>query len=1069
MYKSMVFKLHKEGLLEDKTSHRNGRFSEPFISHLHSLNELIIRDVLDMSRSSYTLAKFTNLNLALFFKDCLSVMDRGVLFELIFNYVTSLDPTSSIGVLADFKFAFIKIIIDHEHYLPLNLPSNLVDSIDSPAKIKSDFWESHFLTGLLLNEIEATLIPHEIDNTLQSDPEIRLKAIETLRFILRKHAFDSRYKDSSEAQKYISGIYFPYLLIVIDNIDTINTAPVYEKRIWLLCFLYLLKGIKRKLLCDWWKKETLNRVLNLFEVLRTSLDMFEYEGKKKMAENPLELLIDESDWSDTDSNMSSDIPSNSSATLNDKNRKNKKKIAGQGISKKTPVISSNSKNLDTKEFIESFYHRNTPTQEKHKKSEFRAWVNVSGGTTTPTSIPHSGSMSGIKDTLRGTSAMRDSSKEQNLFKEISLIILESVVQFSKDFRHELTSKNSVFFAKVFGIITHLMRKNQSSTFLTILMQILSTMIVDFKRPLFRLRNSICGELTFEILKYCNSKISQIRMDACSILYLLISSNYKEMKHFSRMKLQCTIGISKLVGLTNSNNQFKFLCNSLSIVAKRSKERHPKEGSLGTQVEDMVNRLFGVIKDSIQMNEMRWDPEITIELFYKISIGYTDSPDLRVTWLENLASYHNQNKNLEECAQTKILTAALVAAYLNVLNRFPLNITDQFDSVFPHTKDLQVPSSESLLALENEICQSSTFTVDGYINLLMDAIETLRKASLYESCISVYQLILPILQKKKDYRKQAQCYADLHKLCDTVVTENLTNQRLYANYYRVAFYGKKFAELCDTEWVYKESSAIRLADFSERLKSQFATRYGADKVFILPNTKNVVTSELNPDHLYLQIISLDVYLTEEELQLRSSLFEQNNNIDRFIFETPFTKSGRVHGDMAEQYKKKIILQVEDVFPYIKKRLRVISKTESIVTPIQTAIELIERKTLSLKNELATATPNIKTLQMGLQGSLLLQVNAGPLEICRVFLGDNMVKYDRSHVEKLQSIMNEFILTLENALAVHQVLIKPEQLILQKELELGLKNMQTEALKYMSLTKDEDDDIEENSTIEDVDDM
>jgi hypothetical protein len=43
----------------------------------------------------------------------------------------------------------------------------------------------------------------------------------------------------------------------------------------------------------------------------------------------------------------------------------------------------------------------------------------------------------------------------------------------------------------------------------------------------------------------------------------------------------------------------------------------------------------------------------------------------------------------------------------------------------------------------------------------------------------------------------------------------------------------------------------------------------------------------------------------------------------------------------------------------------------LTPIETAIELIHRKTISLKAELSTATPNIKTLQMTLQGSLLMR--------------------------------------------------------------------------------------------------
>ena len=87
-----------------------------------------------------------------------------------------------------------------------------------------------------------------------------------------------------------------------------------------------------------------------------------------------------------------------------------------------------------------------------------------------------------------------------------------------------------------------------------------------------------------------------------------------------------------------------------------------------QMEEMVNRLFGVIRDSLKMKQMSWDPERTAELYviptccaaydgllfsrsssdvnshtryYQISQGFIDSPDLRVTWLENLSAYHTK--------------------------------------------------------------------------------------------------------------------------------------------------------------------------------------------------------------------------------------------------------------------------------------------------------------------------------------------------------------------------------------------------------------------------------------------
>jgi hypothetical protein len=57
------------------------------------------------------------------------------------------------------------------------------------------------------------------------------------------------------------------------------------------------------------------------------------------------------------------------------------------------------------------------------------------------------------------------------------------------------------------------------------------------------------------------------------------------------------------------------------------------------VEDVVNRLFGVIRDSTSLKINSWDPERTSELYYMIAKGFLDSPDLKIAWLENLAKYH----------------------------------------------------------------------------------------------------------------------------------------------------------------------------------------------------------------------------------------------------------------------------------------------------------------------------------------------------------------------------------------------------------------------------------------------
>lgn len=51
---------------------------------------------------------------------------------------------------------------------------------------------------------------------------------------------------------------------------------------------------------------------------------------------------------------------------------------------------------------------------------------------------------------------------------------------------------------------------------------------------------------------------------------------------------------------------------------------------------------------------------------RIARGYQGSPDLRLTWLQNMASKHAELGNHAEAAQCMVHAAALVAEYLALL-------------------------------------------------------------------------------------------------------------------------------------------------------------------------------------------------------------------------------------------------------------------------------------------------------------------------------------------------------------------------------------------------------------------
>lgn len=47
----------------------------------------------------------------------------------------------------------------------------------------------------------------------------------------------------------------------------------------------------------------------------------------------------------------------------------------------------------------------------------------------------------------------------------------------------------------------------------------------------------------------------------------------------------------------------------------------------------------ILSDTVKMKEYQEDPEMLLDLMYRIAKGYRNSPDLRLTWLANMAQKH----------------------------------------------------------------------------------------------------------------------------------------------------------------------------------------------------------------------------------------------------------------------------------------------------------------------------------------------------------------------------------------------------------------------------------------------
>lgn len=69
---------------------------------------------------------------------------------------------------------------------------------------------------------------------------------------------------------------------------------------------------------------------------------------------------------------------------------------------------------------------------------------------------------------------------------------------------------------------------------------------------------------------------------------------------------------------------------------------------------------------------------------------------------------------------------------------------------------------------------------------------------------------------------------------------------------------------------------------------------------------VNVKELDPKYAYIQVTYVKPYFNDKELTERKTEFERSHNINRFVFEAPYTLSGKKQGCIEEQCKGHTIL-------------------------------------------------------------------------------------------------------------------------------------------------------------------
>ncbi|XP_029112772.1 dedicator of cytokinesis protein 9-like isoform X5 [Scleropages formosus] len=1065
---------------------RNQRFSVSFHHTVETLVNMLTPHITQKYKDNLDAARNANHSLAVFIKRCFTFMDRGFIFKQINSYISCFAPGEP-KTLFEFKFDFLRVACNHEHYVPLNLPmpfgkgriqrfqdvSVYVESHGKPVDLQldysltDDFCRNHFLVGLLLREVGAAL---------QEFRDVRQIAIQVLKNLMIKHTFDDRYSSKSQ-QARLATLYLPLFGLLQENVHRLNVKENGRDD----------SLLNNSLATPQKPGGSLDNSLHkdVFGVISGTASP---HASSTPNINSVRHADSRGSLVSTDSGNS--LPERSSDKTNSLDKVPPKSQPASTLGSSL-LRCDKLEQVEIKSLLMCFLH---VLKSMSEDALFTYWNKASSGElmdfftlievclyqfrymgkryiarnqegpglvaherksqTLPVSRNRAGMMHARLQQLSSldnsytfshsyshsdADVLNQSLLEANIATEVCLTVLDTLSIFITGFKTQLCSDHghNPLMKKVFEVHLCFLKINQSETALRQVFTALRTFIYKFPSTFFEGRADMCASFCYEILKCCNSKLSTIRSDAAHLVYFLMKSNfeYTGRKSFVRTHLQVVIAVSQLIADVIGIGGTRFQ-QSLSIINScANSDKNIKNTAFPSEVKDLTKRIRTVLMATAQMKEHERDPEMLVDLQYSLAKSYASTPELRKTWLDSMARIHVKNGDLSEAAMCYVHVAALVAEYLRRKGMFKQGCS-AFRVITPNI-------DEEVSMMEDVGMQDVHFNEDVLMELLEECADGLWKAERYELISDIYKLIIPIYEKRRDFEKLAHLYDTLHRAYSKVTEVMHTGKRLLGTFFRVAFFGQAagfFEDEDGKEYIYKEPKFTPLSEISQRLLKLYSDKFGPENVKMIQDSGRINPKDLDSKYAYIQVTHVTPYLEEKELADRLTDFERSHNIRRFVFEMPFTVSGKKQGWVDEQCKRRTVLTTTHCFPYVKKRIAVMYQHHTDLSPIEVAIDEMSRKVAELRELCSVSDVDMIRLQLKLQGSISVQVNAGPLAYARAFLDDaSSHKYPDSKVRQLKDVFRQFVEACGQGLSINERLIKEDQQEYHDEMKANYRDL------------------------------
>ena len=629
-------------------AHENLQNLETGLPRLHTFDDCLNGDmgsvISNVTEHIYKLNKtgdhktagYLNYYLAFFVSDLFSVCNRTWVFNYIKSYVIRMnsfidalrrDMNSDPTPVVSLKLEFLRVVCTHEHFVTLNLPfsqdsgGNVYDIpsfrasvISSVSQVSSstlsadsvvgdtlsvEFKQTHFLMGLLLQELKL-LLPTAY---LQLQKSIITIICQVSQFIDR----DKRYQQPFVKAKVVS-LFMPLIKIIVTNKECLSPAPkpyldsafrnsaeatsalesamskiagmepttqnaqpknqlnADLSRNLLSLFLWTFKNLDPELLINWWLELSETSLIKLVQVIGLCVSMFEYRGRDAL---------------------------------------NKEAIKSEEVKQKIEGL-----------FFGNIGARNDMIMRRKQSamsSKVSSTTSSLGRARWEKSMEYSNSIDASDENDRLVF-------ESNICCESVLVCLDLT-----DYILEIISfggYSNALIKECVGLLTDVLSRNQTKIVYMCCLDLLRVAIKEHAQFIILEDWELCSNLCLRLLRTSCSKESEVRIHATSCLYLImrLCFDFSSTNSLSRLKIQLIVALSSLVSLLDHDKAINLQKSMKSLSSYSSKDTELINTTFPSQIEDLVGNLQGILLNTIKMQEFVGDPEMHMDLMYRVAKG-----------------------------------------------------------------------------------------------------------------------------------------------------------------------------------------------------------------------------------------------------------------------------------------------------------------------------------------------------------------------------------------------------------------------------------------------------------------